>query len=260
MEKKAGSVIYKIVIALAAAVFLFAAFKLFTAGFQYFLAAKEYRGIASDAGMDDVNKGDTPEEELTLEDVGTVDFEELLKVNPDTVGWIRFPNPDTINYPIVHSKDNAEYLYRTFNGKDNGSGTIFMDMGCSDKFGDYNTLIYGHNMNDGSMFAKLMKYEDEEYFKKNPYFYIYTLNGTVYRLKVMSVMKTDDKSEAYTRDFASDTAFKTFVKKMLSNSIYDTGVEAEDVEKMVTLSTCTNRASNERWLVQGAVVNTIYGE
>ena len=107
-----------------------------------------------------------------------VDFDELLAVNPDTIGWIRFsPEPAIINYPIVQGEDNEEYLHKTFSANENTLGAIFLNAGNSPDFSDRNSIVYGHRMKDGSMFRHLQDYEDQSFWESNPYFYIYTPDG-----------------------------------------------------------------------------------
>ena len=108
----------------------------------------------------------------------SVDFDELLAINSDTIAWIRFDEPSIINYPVVKSADNEEYLTKTFAENDNKLGAIFMDMRNNSDFSDRNTIIYGHHLNvSPDMFSRLNMYEDEEFCKEHPDFYIYTPDG-----------------------------------------------------------------------------------
>ena len=88
-----------------------------------------------------------------------VDFESLQSINPEVIAWIQIPALD-ISYPVAKGTDNAYYLHHMINGETNKSGSIFMDYHNQEDFTDRNTIIYGHNMRDGSMFGTLEKYQD----------------------------------------------------------------------------------------------------
>mgnify|MGYP002627349795 CR=1 FL=1 len=103
-----------------------------------------------------------------------VDFDNLLEQCKDIVGWI-YCEDTVINYPMVRGNDNDYYLHRFIDGTYNGGGTLFMDFKCNRDFSDPNSIIYGHHMNDGSMFASLKKYQtDPEYYSKHPTLYVNT--------------------------------------------------------------------------------------
>ena len=100
---------------------------------------------------------------------------QLRKQNEDVVGWIKFINLD-ISYPVMQGSTNDEYLRHTWSGMANNSGSIFMESLNTSDFQDSHTIIYGHNMKDGSMFGKLKNYKEEGGYEKAPYFFIYTEN------------------------------------------------------------------------------------
>ncbi len=103
-----------------------------------------------------------------------IDWNELKKVNPDVVGWIRIPGT-VVDYPIVKGKTNDTYIHTTFEGKSPSSaGAIFLDYRNSGRLDDYVSVIYGHNMKNGSMFSGLKKYLKEDYRNENKYIEIYT--------------------------------------------------------------------------------------
>ena len=152
--------------------------------------------------------------ELAIEEVddgeeGTpqfrVNFDELLAINPDTIGWIRFsPEPSIISYPIVQGEDNDEYLHKTFSANENTLGAIFLNAGNQPDFSDRNSIIYGHRMKDGSMFRHLQDYEERAFWESNPYFYIYTPDGREITYHIYSAGQVEDTSDTYLTSFASD--------------------------------------------------------
>ena len=101
-----------------------------------------------------------------------VEFDKMKAENPDVIGWIRFDNQDElgINYPILYSGDNQKYLRTDLHGNSHIAECIFLEGLNKSDFSDYYNIIYGHNMNDGSMFGSLKKYKEEGFWKKNQYF------------------------------------------------------------------------------------------
>lgn len=172
-KKKGGSnIVSNIILVIAIVVFAVSAYKLYGIFSEYNKGDKEYQKI-QDLVINTEKKDDTKEEAFS------VDFEKLLEMNSDVVGWIRFDEPSEINYPVVQGRDNEEYLKRTFEANTNKLGTLFVDVNNPGDFSGRNTFIYGHNMKNGSMFAQLLKYKDDSFYKEHPYFYIYTPDGKV---------------------------------------------------------------------------------
>ena len=232
------------VLIIAACVFIFSLYQLITMLIPYYSGGEEYDKIKNIA--------------ITADEEGkgfTVDFDALLKENEDTVAWIRFDEPAVINYPVVKSADNNEYLTKMFTANDNKLGAIFVDMRNSNDFSDKNTFIYGHHLNvGGEMFSELLKYENESFCKKHPNFYIYTPDGKVRTYKVFSAGVVKDTADNYKLDYATDADYEAYLKLCEESSNY----KVEDVEltaqsQIVSLSTCTNVRDDERFLVQGVL-------
>ena len=232
------------VLIIAACVFIFSLYQLITMLIPYYSGGEEYDKIKNIA--------------ITADEEGkgfTVDFAALLKENEDTVAWIRFDEPAVINYPVVKSADNNEYLTKTFTANDNKLGAIFVDMRNSNDFSDKNTFIYGHHLNvGGEMFSELLKYENESFCKKHPNFYIYTPDGKVRTYKVFSAGVVKDTADNYKLDYATDADYEAYLKLCEESSNY----KVEDVEltaqsQIVSLSTCTNVRDDERYLEQGVL-------
>jgi sortase B len=192
---------------------------------------------------------DIPTIEETVEN--PIDFKTLTAKYPDIYAWIRVPGTN-IDYPIVqHPTDNSYYINHTIEGKKRIAGAIFTENYNSKDFNDPNTLIYGHNMKNGSMFGSLKLYRDYEYYKEHPVFYIYTDEG-VYEYRIFSVRVVSAVGDAYVLTFESDEAYAEYLEKAFRTSMYDTDVESLTTEdKIVTLSTCT--ASDENRMIVQAV-------
>ena len=247
-KKKGGSnIVSNIILVIAIVVFAVSAYKLYGIFSEYNKGDKEYQKI-QDLVINTDKKDDTKEETFS------VDFEKLLEMNSDVVGWIRFDEPSEINYPVVQGRDNEEYLKRTFEANTNKLGTLFVDVNNPGDFSGRNTFIYGHNMKNGSMFAQLLKYKDDSFYKEHPYFYIYTPDGKVRTYEIFSAGVVKDTSDSYIMDYADDAAFQTYIDYIKQQSAYPTSAEVTTASKIVSLSTCTNVRDNERFLVHGVMI------
>lgn len=247
-KKKGGSnIVSNIILVIAIVVFAVSAYKLYGIFSEYNKGDKEYQKI-QDLVINTEKKDDTKEETFS------VDFEKLLAMNSDVVGWIRFDEPSEINYPVVQGRDNEEYLKRTFEANTNKLGTLFVDVNNPGDFSGRNTFIYGHNMKNGSMFAQLLKYKNDSFYKEHPYFYIYTPDGKVRTYEIFSAGVVKDTSDSYIMDYADDAAFQTYIDYIKQQSAYPTSAEVTTASKIVSLSTCTNVRDDERFLVHGVMI------
>ncbi len=246
-RKKPGKrLVSNLILVIALAVFVYSGYQLYKIYSEYHKGTKEYKKIQTL-----VIKNKTAD---SGNDKFTVDFEALKGINPDVSAWIRFEQPEEINYPVVQGKDNDEYLYRTFKANDNKAGTLFIDAGNRADFQDKNTFIYGHNMKNGTMFAKLMKYKSKEYYEQNPYFYIYTPDGKTIKYQVCAATILKDTSNQYEKIYSSDEEWQAYIEAMMSGSRYATNATVTADSQIVSLSTCTNVSDDERFLVQGVKV------
>lgn len=181
-----------------------------------------------------------------------IDFAGLQAMNPDIIGWIEIPGL-SINYPVLQGKDNAYYLTHLADRKYGISGSIFMDYHNVPDFSDSNTIIYGHNMKDKSMFGTLDRYKDSELYEENPYFYIYT-PGKRLTYQIFSCYAGHVGSDAYLYEFPEAEDFNRFLQQIQSYAAYDTGKQVMETERVVTLSTCTNTSRDYRYLVHGVLI------
>lgn len=188
----------------------------------------------------------------------TVDFDALRKVNDDIVGWITIPNT-IIDLPVLQSsvEDPEYYLYRNYKKESSNYGSIFLEANNTIVPGEATTksqTLYGHHMNDGRMFADILKYCDLEFYKSAPTF-IYDTYLEQGDWKVISVFKTNvlesqGKVFQYVRpSFADDTDFLNFVHNVMIRSIIDTGVTVNEDDQLLVLSTCSYEYENFRTVV-----------
>lgn len=243
-KKTAGGIVSTLVLIVALVVFGVSAFQLWKILDGYHEGRSEYKRIKDLA--------------VTVEDEEefAVDFDQLKSINADTVGWIRFyPEPSQISYPLVQTTDNDLYLNKTFSANDNTVGAIFVNYTNSPDFNDRNTIIYGHRMNDNSMFHDLAKYQDKSFWEENQYFYIYTPDGREITYHICSAGIVKDTSETYETVFADDAAYQRYLDATSSYSAYDTGVEVTTDDVVVTLSTCTKESDDNRMVVRGVKIS-----
>ena len=198
-------------------------------------------GSQTDASGKDEGSGEEGDSEHVK-----VNFAALSAMNDDIVAWIYCPNTQ-INYPIVQGNDNEYYLYRLLDGSWNANGTIFMDYRNEADFTDGNTLIYGHHMKTGAMFADLMNYKSQSYYDAHPYMYIYTPNQN-YRLDLFAATVVESVSEIY-----SLQPSESVLRQCITNSTFDAALDYP-TGRVVTLSTCTYEYDDARYVVLGDLV------
>ncbi|MCR4843147.1 MAG: class B sortase [Eubacterium sp.] len=184
-----------------------------------------------------------------------VDFESLVQENSDIIGWLVVDGIDIINYPIVQADDDSYYLTHSFTGEENSSGAIFLAAGSSPDFIDAYSIIYGHNMKDGSMFGSLKKFEREEssFDVRATGFTIYTA-GHAYRYRIFSycTLKSDD--EIYSLGFTNGTdEFSDLVDRLFSASERYVDLSPDTNSRIVTLSTCSY-SDSVRFTVHGMLM------
>lgn len=193
--------------------------------------------------------GETPAETSGTLAEDDVDFSALTALNPDTAAWLTSPDGQ-IDYPVVRGSDNDYYLDHLFTGEHNKLGTIFMDCRNASDFSDRNTVLYGHNMKDGSMFAGLTRYQDQSYYDRYPAMTLRTPAGD-YTVEFFAGVTLDGSTDAVLRAFADDDAFLDYVAQLRAASTFtsDTAVTAGD--RLVTLCTCSYVFTNARYALFG---------
>ena len=180
-----------------------------------------------------------------------VRWDELQEKNRDVVAWIYIPSLE-ISYPVLQAVDNDYYLHRDINQEYLYAGSVFMDAYNSPNFLNYNTIIYGHNMRDGSMFAKLRELMDLETLQNSRYFWIFTPESDQL-YEICSIHNAAEGSDTFTLHFADVKDYYDWQRKMLSVSVVATGVTLGIEDRMVTLSTCT-QDTGVRLIVQSRLL------
>lgn len=233
LKKHRGRHVLRIIgIAVCLAVFLFSLFNVISIIQNYREIDRTYDEAA---GQFTEIPSQTSEEESGGIGVPEVDFDALLQVNNDVIGWIYIEGTD-ISYPLLCGRDNQQYLFQSYEKKYLTAGSIFIDYRCSRDFTDSRMVVYGHNMHNGSMFGKLDKFTKESYMKKHPYVYILLPGGETLKYEVKKTYKADIEGEVY---------------KLPSG-------EAKDSEdRKLYLSTCTEDSSDtQRFVVECEIVES----
>lgn len=188
------------------------------------------------------------EDDPELEKLAAIDLAALREVNADVLGWIYIPG-SKINYPLLQGEDNDYYLKHAWDHRKTSVGSIFLEQRSSADLMDYNTIVYGHNMNDGSMFAGLRKFSTQGYWEKHPHVYIVTDAG-VYRYDIFAAYKAPVDSVTYGLSFRQVETKATFLLHALENSKIQTEIIPEAQDRILTLSTCSGAGYSNRWVVQ----------
>lgn len=187
-----------------------------------------------------------------------IDFDELEKQNSDIYAWITVPNTN-IDYPILqsYSEDDLFYMDHDINKKYYVAGSIFTQKLNHQDFSDPNTVIYGHNMKNGSMFRNLHKFKNKDFFEENEFFYIYT-RGHILTYRIFSAYDYDNRHILNSFDFSDKEVYAEYIEYITNpQSIYKNTREVNLTtdDRIVTLSTClANNQHNKRYLVQGVLI------
>ena len=201
--------------------------------------------VSDDSVSQTVNYVETP-----------VDFVELKKKNPDIYAWINIPGT-SVDYPVLRREDdNSYYLNHTVEEKKSIYGSIYTENYNDTDFADFNTVIYGHNMKNGTMFGTLKKYRDKAFFEQNQYINIY-MPGRIMKYQIFAAYVWDNRHILLSLDFSNEDIREAYIDMILStrkmNANINSGLPVTKDDRIITLSTCTGN-DEERYLVQGVLI------
>ena len=200
------------------------------------------------AMLSDMKSTEAPETETA---VIPVKFEELQSVNPDVYAWITVPGTE-IDYPILqHPSDNSYYLMHNIDGSYGYPGCVY-----TENLNSNNTVIYGHNMKNGSMFAQLHKFEDPDFFNENREVLIY-LPDEVLHYTIFAAHIYDDRHLLYSFDFSDPDVYGKYLQSIFDtrdmNANIDKDMTVTKDDQIITLVTCIGSQPNNRLLVQAVL-------
>jgi sortase B len=178
------------------------------------------------------------------------EFDVLKSINEDYKFWLNIENTQ-IDYPIVQSNDNEFYLNNDFKKEESKSGVPFVDF-RNNALEDKNTILYGHNMKNGSMFASLKNFKDEEFFNANNKITIVT-KEEVLTYEVFSVYVTENTT-SYLKVNFEDNEFESYLNNSIAKSMFKSNVSVNKEDKIITLSTCDYTFEDARLVVQAKLV------
>ena len=203
---------------------------------------------------------ETAENETVSEETAVipVKFDELQSVNPDVYAWITIPGTE-IDYPILqHASDNSYYLMHNIDGSYGYPGCIYTENLNSKDFTDNNTVIYGHNMKNGSMFAQLHKFEDPDFFQENREVLIY-LPEEVLHYTIFAAHIYDDRHLLYSFDFSDAEVYEKYLQSIFDTRDMSANIDKETTvtkdDQIITLVTCIGSQPNNRLLVQAVLTD-----
>ena len=169
-----------------------------------------------------------------------VDWDVLKDINEDIIGWVYFTGLPQISYPVLQAKDNEYYVHRTYDlsSSDSKAGSIFMDYRMAGDFSSPYSVIYGHNVRDGSMLSDLAQLKDQDLYDKEPYFWILTPDGN-YRYQIFSIFQCHRSADVFQRsfDYWGEDFSKWQSELKLRNSMQG-DVELEEKGHVIAFSTC----------------------
>lgn len=188
------------------------------------------------------------EGDAMMEEMEMINIAALKEENEDVLGWIRIPDTK-IDYPLMQGRDNDFYLNHTWQKEANSVGSIFLEHQNSPDLTDFNSIVYGHNMRNKSMFGQLSNYSIPDYWKTHPYVYI-ALESGVYRYEVFAFFQPAVDSLTYSMTPQRDDTKQDFLDFSLESNWIDTGIEPVITDRILTLSTCTGGGYSYRNVVQ----------
>lgn len=238
-KQKKGSLLYRLIVAALLVIIGFSAWQIGKILWEYHVGTAAYEEIQQMAG------GAKEAEEK-------IDFDALKKKNKDVRAWL-YSEGTPVNYPVVQGEDNQYYLYRMFNGEYNGKGSLFIDYRCENPFEDFNTIIYGHRMKDGSMFHELIEYRDKDYYNEHKTMEL-TTPEKKYDLQIFAVVTIPADSSLYRFGFSGKGDRQAYLDQILAASEVDMGVSVSPDDRIVMLSTCTYEYDDARLVVYGKLV------
>ena len=217
-------IIRRILLVVCLAVFLYSAGNLLNIGYKYHKLDSDNNKLQEKVVTE--VKQDSPLDRK-------IDFNQLKSINEDIIGWIYIPNTN-IDYALLKGKTNDTYIHTNYEKKYSFGGSIFLDEDNNESLTDSNTIIYGHNMKNGAMFANIKKFADHDYFINHPEVYIYLPDGSINVYSVYSTKIIDATSDYYLKDID----YASYVANAKSSAKQSRDVDTQNGAPLLLLSTC----------------------
>ena len=195
---------------------------------------------------DSVQQTEAPEEQAGAP---SVNFAALSRINPDIVGWL-YCEGTAINYPVVQGKDDVFYLDHLFDGTQNANGCLFLDSRVDASFSSVHSIIYGHHMRSGAMFASLDGYKRQSYYDAHPSMLLLTPDAT-YEVRLFAAYVAEPSESAWEVSFSSDEEVRSWIDAAIARSTFESDVKPAPGDRLLTLSTCSYEFTDARFVVVG---------
>lgn len=221
-------------------------------------AGDMYVELRQSVSTEETKKGEDAQDNQSRPAQIPIDFASLRERNTDVYAWITIPGT-AIDYPILQSKtDDSYYLTHTMDGEEKAEGAIYTERCNSQDFEDPNTVIYGHNMRNGSMFQNLHNYQDQSFFDNNREVIIYTPDA-IRHYRIFAAYLYDDRHLMQSFDFTDKGIYRAYLNMVFSirdmNAHIDKSEAVGTDDRIITLSTCYGTQTDRRYLVQAVLVS-----
>lgn len=244
----------RILLLLLGSLFLFSLYRVGSILYQARKEDEEFQTLASQA--EEYRNASAKPQELHAAEEYQSPYLPFKEQNPDFFGWLSIGGT-ALDYPVMFTPNDPEYyLRRSFDGEDSVSGVPFVGAGWKEN--SAHTIVYGHNMDNGTMFATLLSYADQSFWEEHPAISFATLEGEyIYQVLGVFYSKAYQSAEENVfryyqcSDLSTPEAFEEYVSNVKNSALYDTGVEAVYGGQLLTLSTCSYHTQNGRFVVVG---------
>ncbi len=175
-----------------------------------------------------------------------IDFSALREINPDIVAWVEIPGT-RIDYPVVQADNNETYLHRSFEGEESSAGAIYLDCDSDSDFMGKHSILYGHHMKNGSMFAEIVKFKEKTFFQEHREVILYLPDRELH-LKTIAALYGDASGEKRRTVFSDQESFNRYVDEMTKNCSFRELPEG-DCEGLYSFVTCSYEFQNARTIL-----------
>lgn len=250
MNKPLNKIICSILIFVFSVSTLFCGYMVYKEFIISRISIKVYEDLKSYVSVPTEIYDETDISKDTLKDCPNINFTELETINSDVVAWINIKNSE-INYPVVQGTNNNYYLNHLIDGKENRAGCIFLDYRAN--ISERHSIIYGHNMKNGTMFADLTKYKKQSYYDGHKEGLLITPEHT-YVIQFFAGYVANLEDFAWKIDFLSDEEFSIWLKNIKGKSSFLSDITPRITDRIITLSTCSYEFENARYVLHGLLV------
>ena len=217
--------------------------------------ARRLAGVPAEGKMAPQRPRSAPAEEEPPEEVpdpwADIDLDALREVNEDVVGWLAIPGTE-VSYPLIRPQDNETYLSRSWDGTPTSAGSIFLDCRVAWEPRGFNTIIYGHNMRNRTMFGSLRDYRGDSYWREHPEICLID-SGGVHYYDIFAAWEPRVTDPPFAPEITTEKGRRAFIDTALERSVIRTGVVPTVDSEILTLSTCTGVGYATRWVIQAAL-------